>query len=395
MSRSSPIALAEVAEILNGKTPSKSEQRSHGHPVLKIKDVSDLGEFRGPFDSFVDADLANAYAGRQVRAGDTLILNAAHNAEYVGSKTYRVQPPVVGALATGEWLVIRPVESRLDPGFLFHWVNSTGARQMIRNVVKGIHLYPKDVARLRIPLPPLAEQRRIAEILDKADALRIKRRAALAQLDTLTQSIFFDMFGDPTTNPKGWPVLELDDIASKITDGEHLNPPFSSSGMPIVMAGDVLDDSVEIESAKRVDLNLGLRFRRKCDPDVGDLLLVSRGATIGRQCVIDTDRAFCLMGSVILIKRRTDKMESRFLSAHLKHPAVRAALYKTSGSTAQQAIYLKDLRKLRCMLPPLPLQCEFARRVEYVVTMKSRCRVFLRQLDSLFFTIQQDAFAGV
>ena len=56
----------------------------------------------------------------------------------------------------------------------------------------------------QIPLPPLPEQRRIAEILDKADALRAKRRAALAQLDTLTQSIFLDMFGDPATNPKGW-----------------------------------------------------------------------------------------------------------------------------------------------------------------------------------------------
>ena len=58
----------------------------------------------------------------------------------------------------------------------------------------------------KLPLPPLPEQRRIAEILDKADALRAKRRAALAQLDTLTQSIFLDMFGDPATNPKGWPV---------------------------------------------------------------------------------------------------------------------------------------------------------------------------------------------
>ena len=60
-----------------------------------------------------------------------------------------------------------------------------------------------------IPLPPLPEQRRIAEILDKADALRAKRRAALAQLDTLTQSIFLDMFGDPATNPKGWPTASL------------------------------------------------------------------------------------------------------------------------------------------------------------------------------------------
>ncbi len=62
-----------------------------------------------------------------------------------------------------------------------------------------------DVATMKIPLPPLAEQRRIAEVLDRAEALRAKRRAALAQLDSLTQSIFLDLFGDPVTNPKSWP----------------------------------------------------------------------------------------------------------------------------------------------------------------------------------------------
>ena len=91
MSEWNSVLIGEVAQIFNGKTPSKSEQRSHGHPVLKIKDVSDLGEFRGTFASFVDHDLADAYASKRLCEGDTLILNAAHNADYVGSKTFRVQ----------------------------------------------------------------------------------------------------------------------------------------------------------------------------------------------------------------------------------------------------------------------------------------------------------------
>ena len=70
----------------------------------------------------------------------------------------------------------------------------------------------QDIGALRIPVPPVPEQKRIAGILDKADALRAKRRAALAQLDTLTQSIFLDMFGNPATNPKGWPYSRLGDV---------------------------------------------------------------------------------------------------------------------------------------------------------------------------------------
>jgi type I restriction enzyme, S subunit len=245
---------------------------------------------------------------------------------------------------------------------------------------------------LQIPLPPLPEQRRIAEILDKADALRAKRRAALAKLDDLTQSIFLKMFGDPVMNQRGWPVCELGELALRITDGEHLNPQFSSSGMPIVMAGDVQDEGVDIEGAQRVENNLGCKFRRKCDPDFGDLLLVSRGATIGRQCVVNIERAFCLMGSVILIKPHRDKLEPRFLNAYLKHPAIRAALYKTSGSSAQQAIYLKDLRRLRCPVPPLPVQSEFARRLASLENTKALGREYLLQLDALFASLQHRAF---
>ena len=71
---------------------------------------------------------------------------------------------------------------------------------------------PKQLASFQIPLPPLAEQKRIAGILDAADALRAKRREALAQLDTLLQSTFLDMFGDPVTNPMGWEVKPLTDF---------------------------------------------------------------------------------------------------------------------------------------------------------------------------------------
>src|SRR5207302_7609663 len=97
--------LADVAAVFNGKTPSRAEQRAEGHPVLKIRNVSEHGEFRGAFESFVDPILAVQFPDRHVRAGDILILNAAHNADYVASKTYRAEPPTFGSLATGEWLI--------------------------------------------------------------------------------------------------------------------------------------------------------------------------------------------------------------------------------------------------------------------------------------------------
>lgn len=80
--------LGELADVFNGKTPAKTEQRTAGHPVLKIKDVDENGNFRGSFESFVDPSFAETHAKKKVNAADVLILNAAHNADYVASKVF-------------------------------------------------------------------------------------------------------------------------------------------------------------------------------------------------------------------------------------------------------------------------------------------------------------------
>ena len=108
----------------------------------------------------------------------------------------------------------------------------------------GNRVIATSLAELTIPLPPLPEQRRIAEILDKADALRAKRRAALAQLDTLTQSIFLDMFGDPATNPKGWPREPLTSACHCYSGGtpakDHINESIpSTTSLKLLPAGTV------------------------------------------------------------------------------------------------------------------------------------------------------------
>ena len=100
---------------------------------------------------------------------------------------------------------------------------------------------PTNLVRLKFPLPPLAEQRRIADVLDRAEALRAKRRAALAQLDSLTQSLFLDLFGDPATNPKGWPVTKLGALCEEVIDCPHATPMYADclTEYPCVRSSDI------------------------------------------------------------------------------------------------------------------------------------------------------------
>jgi type I restriction enzyme S subunit len=100
------------------------------------------------------------------------------------------------------------------------------------------------------------------------------------------------------------------------------------------------------------------------------------------------------MGSVILIKPNRSILDERFLSAMLGLPSMHAKLYKSSGSSAQQAIYLKDVKKLPCPLPPLALQQTFATRIQAIEALKATHRSALAALDALFASLQQRAFAG-
>ncbi|WP_405419056.1 restriction endonuclease subunit S [Marinobacter flavimaris] len=291
------VELANVATVFNGKTPAKAEQRDNGHPVLKIKDVDVNGAFKGDFGSFVDSEFAEKFSSKKISVDDTLVLNAAHNSDYVGSKQYRAEASVVDSLPTGEWLVARADEEQLHPRFLNYWLSSPQARFQIKNLVKGIHLYPKDVARLEIPLPALAEQKRIATILDKADAIRRKRQQAIQLADEFLRAVFLDMFGDPATNPKGWEVKTVSDclaqeIIQHVQDGNHGNDhpkvsEFIKEGIPFLTAnvirrGKILFDRCYYLGDEWLD-KLRIGFAKPRD------VLISHKGSLGFTAVLDTE----------------------------------------------------------------------------------------------------------
>jgi type I restriction enzyme S subunit len=386
--------LGEIAQVLNGKTPSKADQRNAGHPVLKIKDVDENGVFRGPFESFVDKTYAESFSKKIVRPGDTLILNAAHNAEYVGSKSFFACGATEGALATGEWLIVRPDGKRIDARFIHYWLINGKTRRQIREFVKGIHLYPKDVARLEIPLPPLDEQRRIAAILDKADALRRKRRRALDLLDGLAQSVFLDMFGDPIENTKRLPVAHLEDVVSptrKITYGILKPGPDQSGGIPYVRVVDIKNSQINVGGLKRTTVAIATEYKRSTLRE-GDLLISIRGH-VGRMAItpLECDGANITQDTARLAITAAN---TEFVKAHLEtDPAKHWMTQRTKGA-AVKGINLGDLRRFPLILPPRQLQDEFAEKMRIARRVQDQCDTQNDNMEALFSSLQSRAFSG-
>ncbi|MBJ7392798.1 MAG: restriction endonuclease subunit S [Chthoniobacterales bacterium] len=253
-------------------------------------------------------------------------------------------------------------------------------------------LSPSALAAFAIPLPPLAEQRRIAEVLDRAEALRAKRRAALAQLNALTQSLFLDLFGDPVANRKGFPVSRMGDVCD-VRDGTHDSPKYvSEGGYPLVTSKNLSGGFVDLSDVNLISEADYIQINKRSKVDRGDIIMPMIG-TIGSPVLVEDEPRFAIK-NVALIKF-TAASPLPILVRHLLSCDYFDHIVgqKNRGGT-QKFVSLGDLRSFPLPLPPIPLQREFARRVTAVEALKTAQRASLAELDALFATLQHRAFRG-
>ena len=259
-------------------------------------------------------------------------------------------------------------------------------------------LSPSALAGFEIPVPPLAEQQRIAEVLDKAEALRAKRRAALAQLDSLTQSLFLDLFGDPASNPKGWPVRRLGEL---IVDGPQngLYKPSTDygSGTPILRIDAFYDGAVtDIFALKRVRLSEAERSGFRLTENDVVINRVNSLEYLGKCALIPKLPEETVFESNMMRMRFDSKTtHPRFVVQFLQSGFAKSQIQMRAKHAVNQAsINQQDVSGFRTSVPPIQLQHEFARRVAAVEKLKTAQRAALAELDALFASLQHRAFRG-
>jgi type I restriction enzyme S subunit len=304
--------------------------------------------------------------------------------------------------AEGKWAslantqLIFPDSRKADVRFL--WIQLNDESRWHRSGTGQPFIKPSDVKTHRVLLPPLTEQRRIAEVLDRAEALRAKRRAALAQLDSLTQSLFLDLFGDPATNPKGWPVRQLGEL---IIDGPQngLYKPSTDygSGTPILRIDAFYDGVVtDISALKRVRLT---------EAEASSFQLTENEVVINRvnsleylgKCALIPELPEQTVFESNMMRMRFDPeiAHPRFVVQFLQTGFAKSQIEMRAKHAVNQAsINQQDVSGFRVSLPSIELQHEFARRVGAVEKLKTVQRASLTELDALFASLQHRAFRG-
>jgi len=297
--------------------------------------------------------------------------------------------------------IVRFNSKQLLPAFFNFYSQSLDYLKAVDSATTGTtrnRISRNNLGLIPLPFPPLPEQQRIVGILDEAFA-GIATAKAKAEKNLQNARALFESHLQSVISQRGegWVEKTMDEVCAKITDGEHLRPKVTAGGVPFLSAKDVLDHDVILTDSLFVSEADALKFRKRCNPERGDILIVSRGATVGRTCVVKTTRVFCLLGSVILLKVQAN-LSSHFIAYALKSRAIKNRLMTMSEASAQQAIYLRDLKPLRIGFPSRTEQEAIVSRLDALFAEIQRLEFIYQQkldaIEALKKSLLHQAFTG-
>ncbi len=292
-----------------------------------------------------------------------------------------------------EFHVLRPGGS-LDDRYLLHFLRQTWVRRAGESRMTGSagqkRVPVTFLQELRIPLPPLPEQRRIAAILDHADALRAKRRQVLAHLDALTQSIFHDMFGDPMVNDRALPLAAIGNIAQVVTGNSPSRLDATNFGEYIEW---IKSDNLGGSVAGRAEEWLSERGRSKARTAPAGSVLVTCIAgsrtSIGKASMVDREVAFNQQINAILPSPFVD---AAFLLGQLK---TAPELVRSKSTGGMKGLVSKSsFQSIELLAPPLEAQRAFSSRMAAVARQHAEAQRALAAEEELVASLQYRAFRG-
>lgn len=364
MSSSTAIAsLGDITEVVMGQAPPSGDCNTQGLGKVFVK-AGEFGERYPVVREWTTNPLKLA------RKGDVLVC-------VVGATAGKVNEAIDCAIGRSV-AAVRPDDARLSTGYLYHFLRTQVSllRAKSQGLAQGV--ITRDMLQdIEIPLPAIGEQQRIAAILDQADALRTKRRAALAHLDALAQSIFLDMFGDPATNPMGWPVQRLDQVTECL---DRLRRP--------VTEADRKPGNVPYYGANGQQ---GWIDRALFDEPL--VLVAEDGGYFDapqRGVAYRIDGPAWVNNHAHILRALPDYVDTEFLHRALRHFDFGPYISGTTRAKLTQG----QLNGVRLIVPPLSLQRKFAERVKATLSVKNSLTTMSGRIEELCASLQHRSFVG-
>ncbi|WP_292993101.1 restriction endonuclease subunit S [Nitrosomonas sp.] len=388
------LPLNEVSEVIRGVTfgseQSMAEELEDYLPVIRAGNISEKLELH---DDLVWVPSKLIKDSQKIRYQDIIMCTSSGSAEIVG-KIARADEDwngSFGAFCAG----IRPNKKIIDPSYLFHFLSSPEFKQWTRKSsganIKNIR--KSELEQFKIPLPSLEEQKRIAAILDKADAIRRKRQQAIDLTDQLLRSVFLELFGDPVTNPKGWKKIALQNVVSEVIDCPHSTPRWTENGKVAIRTSNLTAGGWNWSDKRYVSEEEYHDRSKRSYVEPGDIIL-SREGTVGIAAIVQEDMEICLGQRLVQLRPNLGIANSEYILHILLYELEPERLERAMVGATSKHLNVKELRELEIPLPLLELQDNFKKTVNKITMYKSRLARAALLDENLFSALTQNAFSG-
>lgn len=376
--------LPDVADLIMGQSPPSESYNSIGEGLPFFQGKADFGEINPTVRIFCNKPI------RIVEPGDILMSVRAP----VGPTNI-----VNHSSCIGRGLAAIRCKKNTDRMYLLYFLRFIEPKLV--EIGRGSTFEAigrDDLEGIKVPLPPLPEQQRIAAILAQADRLRRLRRYALQLGETFLQSVFLEMFGDPVRNPKGWIVGQIRDLCETILDCPHATPIHSTieTEYASVRSSDIQNGYFNWSTTKYVDHDEYQKRIARGLPTAGDVIYCREGARFGNAARIPQNlgKKICLGQRMMLFRVNHKKTTSEFLWAILESNNLYKQAESMVGGSASPHVNVQDIKKFKTIIPPLAEQARYTQLVISYDRLLSQQREAERQAGLLFQSLLQRAFAG-
>jgi type I restriction enzyme, S subunit len=398
--------LRTVCNLKNGFAFKSQDYVEFSKTVsLRMSNIRPGGKFDSEYNQrFLPDNFKEIYSNYLLEDGDLVIAmtDLANDPKILGV-------PTIVETNGKNWLLNQRVgklevknNQKADKTYLKYILNHPIHRNYYKMFAGGglqINVGKEEILSIKIPLPNLETQKRIAQILDDAISLRDNTEKLLKEYDALAQSIFFDMFGDPILNPKGFPLSPLKKIATKIGSGatpKGGKEAYHSQGMTLIRSLNIHDNLFKMKDLAFIDENQAKKLNN-VSLEKNDVLLNITGASVARCAIVPENLLPARVNQhVSIIRPKKDILNSTFLLHLLISPNSKSKLLGVSsqGGATRESITKEQLEKFEIILPKLNTQIEFAEKITLIEQQKELAKQELKESQDLFNCLLQKAFKG-
>jgi len=383
--------IGEVALVTAGDpAPQRPEDFSHdGIPFVRMQDIGRFGQTTCLTETKDRLSLSASHRFKRFPAGSILVPKSGASIRLNHRAILGIEAHVVSHLAV---IVPSPL---LNTRFAYYWLCTTDLSSVAHQAdLPSMKI--SDLAKLQLPVPPHKEQERIVKHLDEADELRKLRAKSDRRTVELIPALFHELFGDPATNPKRWPMRRVGDLVASCIYGTSKKSNEDGLGIQIIGMGNItIDGRLELKDAKSVKLDNGELAKQRLQ--VGDILFnrTNSRELVGKTAMWEGGFDAVPASYLIRVRFRPEIEHAQHFAVFMNLPSTKRRLTAMArGAVGQANINSKELQSIEIPVPPFSPQNNFAEQVQHIHELEARQAASRLRLEALFQSLLHHAFNG-